>query len=390
MAVKGPPPPMARSLAHRPPPKGTKAGAGRGAGGRASGAAKGKNSPNVQVEHSVQSAIDTDADAEEAAGYRRHHATDLEEEVRRNLALEGDNTAKREEELKKQEKLKRVSWGDERKKRGRRDQDDTEDGEEAAKAAEDAKAAGLTGADGAGKYFQEVPEDRMGDLSLHDPNEMKRILGPSARFAQHAMLLAQNQMDSSMSRAEALQYLAGLYSSVSDRKYANKALREFGAVTGILDIYPLEVVDNLMENVPGFFSKLQRGTFLSSTGPQGYDAKTGETISLAYPEDLRIRGFAIRGGQRPGYLLEPTDDLGTYKLVFLSPGRFEVLISAIAKDGRVLLEEFECRIKQGKAAEGLAALDRERVLDAESPANAPKEKKKSKRDDLTLNFRRRI
>lgn len=386
---------MARSLAHHTPAKDAKAGAGRGTGGRASGTskgAKGKNSPNVSVEHSVQSSIDPDADAEEAAGYRRHHDADLEEEGRRHLFLEGDKETKRQEELKRQDQLKRVSWGEEGKKRRRQrpEDDDTEDGEEAAKAAEDAKAAGLTGAQGAGKYFQDVPEDRMGDMTLHDPNEMKRVLGPSARFAQHAMLLAQNQMDSSGSRAQAVQYLAGMYNKVSDRSYANKALREFGAATGILDIYPLEVVDNLMENVPGFFSKLQRGTFLSTTGPRGYDAKTGETIPLAYPADLRIRGFAIKGGDRPGYLLEPSDAPGTYKLVFLTTGRFDVLISAISKDGRVLLEEFECRIAQGEMTDELEALDRERASDVESDSDAPKEKKKSKRDDLTLNFRRRI
>lgn len=372
------------------------ASSGRASGGRAQGnrSPKAKASPRVKNTHQGHSPIDTDADAEEAAGYARHRAAELEEEGRKHISADGDAEARREEDAEHIEHLKRISWGEERKRRNRRNRrdpnDDTEDGEEAARAAQEAVAKGLTGAEGAGKYFQDLPEDRMGDPSLHDPNEMKRILGPSVRFAQHAMLLAQDKMDGGTSRAEAIQYLAQLYDGVGDRSYANKALREFGAATGIMDIYPLEVVEHLMAHVPGFFSKLQRGRFMSTSGPQGYEAKAGEAIPLSYPSDLRIRGFAIKGGDRPGYLLEPTEPVGTYKLVFLTAGRFEVLISAIGKDGCVYLEEFECRIEPGADAPEPSALEKERARQAELQDDIDSEKKKAKKDDLKIHFHRRI
>jgi len=396
VAVKGPPPTIPRALPQRAAPKAKSGASARTSGGRASGSkgGKAKASPNVEAEHMGHSPIDPDADAEEAAGYARHHAAELEEEGRKHVSADAEAEARRQEDIEREENLKRVSWGEERKRRNRQKRrdpdDDTEDAEDAAAAAAEAKAKGLTGADGAGKYFQDMPEDRMGDPNLRDPNEMKRVLGPSVRFAQHAMLLAQEQMDGGTSRGAAIQYLAKLYAGVGDRGYANKALREFGAATGIMDIYPLEVVDHLMAHVPGFFSKLQRGRFMTSSGPEGYQAKAGERITLAYPEALRIRGFAIKDGQRPGYLLEPVDPPGTYSLTFLMPGRFEVLISAIGKNGQVYLEEFECTIEPGEATEELSALQREKSHEVDTEGAAEPEKKKAKKDDLKIHFHRRI
>ena len=229
----------------------------------------------------------------------------------------------------------------------------------------------------------------MGDPNLRDPNEMKRVLGPSARFAQHAMLLAQQDLDAGTSRAEAIHYLASLYARVGDRAYANKALREFGPATGILDVYPLEVTAHLLEHVPGFCQKISTGkVFTSSVG--AYEAEAGDPIRLEYPADLRIRGFAIKGGQRPGYLLEPVDPPGTYTLVFLSPGEFEVLVSALSKDGQLLIEELVCKISASTHDhEALAAHQRERDFEREAP-EPDATKKKDKKDDLTFHFPRRI
>ncbi|MCA9552736.1 MAG: hypothetical protein KC933_22065 [Myxococcales bacterium] len=388
MAVKGPPPSLPRPL---PAPK-AKPGrvrerpSGDGKDPKVKGAPKAKNLGNIPV----------DTDADEHAAFERHHAEELEEETRRHFHAAGESEARRDEGVEHEHHLvERISWGEEKNKRGRRDRDDTEDAdaEEAAKAAAEAKAKGLASADGAGKYFQDMPEDRMGDLSLTDPNEMKRVLGPSARFAQHAMLLAQNRMDTGGSRAEAIQMLADLYTRLGDRAYANKALREFGPATGILDIYPLEVAAHLMEHVPHFFSKVERGRFMSSSQVDGYRAKVGEPIALAYPPELRIRGFALKDGPRPGYLLEPTDPPGTYALTFLAEGRFEVIISAISRDGRLLLEEFVCAIEAADDAdEEPTAIRRERTNQAEDAEGdkAERAEKKGKKEDLTFHFPRRI
>lgn len=334
----------------------------------------------------------SEEEAEEAAGYERHHAAELEEESRRHTNVDAEAGLSREEEIDEDDKVHGINFDDERKKRGRQsqDDDDPEDGEAAAEAAAQARKAGLAADDGAGKYFQDMPEDRMGDLSLTDPNEIKRALGPSVRFAQHAMLLAEERMKEGISRDDALAFLASMYTGLSDKKYANKALREFGHATGIVDIYPLELIEHLLEHVPGFCTKVRQGSVFSKTDSR-YEAKVGEPITLTYPEDLRIRGFAIEGGSRPGYLFEPMDPPGTYQLIMLSAGRFTVAISAITKDGWLVLERLDVEVEADDEAsfDALTGLQRELGHEEDESDEAPK-KKKDPPEKLEIHFKRRI
>ncbi|MFO0728336.1 MAG: hypothetical protein U1E65_31440 [Myxococcota bacterium] len=286
--------------------------------------------------------------AERNAAQARKHAQELlDEAARHHINLDEHVQMQAVEEAVEDTKLKGVNLDDERKKRGKRDQEgDTDQQHE--ETAEEAAARALGSKDGSGKYFQDLPEDRMGDLSLTDPNQMKRALGPSVRFAQHAMLLAAERMKEGMPREEALQFLASLYLGVADREYARKALREFGPATGIIDLYPLEVMKHLLEHVPSFMSKISAAKFLAAQPTGGYKSETGKPIVLKYDPDLRIRGFAIKGGQTPGYVFEPVDPPGTYHLTFASPGKFMVMLSALSKSSGLMIEEFEVTITQGK------------------------------------------
>jgi hypothetical protein len=288
----------------------------------------------------------------------RHHRAELEEEERRHHTVPLDSSGgSQAEDVENDNRITGLNFDEERKKRGRQQSDDPEeeegkedDAEEAVALGQAAAAKGFATADGAGKYFQDLPEDRLGDLSLTNPDDMKRLLGPSVRFAQHAMLLAEDRLKSGMPRDEVVRFLAEFYLGVSDRAYANKALRDFGAGTGIIDVYPLEVFDQLLEHVPSFFTKVSRGRFLTSSTTGAYKGKAGAPLVLTYDPKLRLRGFALKGGDRPGYLLEPVDPPGTYHLVFQTPGTFTVLVSAIGKDGTVAIEEFRAEIVGGEAA----------------------------------------
>ncbi len=343
----------------------------------------------AEMEYLAPEAVDTDA--EEQAAFNRKRAAEMDDEMRKNAHLEGMAEAlKADEEDEEETRLKGLNWDEERKKRGWKQDDEEEDAEDAKEAAQAAKDAGITGAVGAGKYFQDMPEDRMGDLSLTDPNEIKRQLGPSVRFAQHAMVLAEERLKDGESREVALEYLASIYLGVADRAYAQKALKAFGPATGIISLYPLEVIDRLLTHVPGFFSKIERGSFTTNNKNACYKAKAGADIVLEYPADLRIRGFAIKGGASPGYILEPTDPPGTYRLVFQSPGSYPIMLSAIDKRGRVFIEEFNCEISRGDASvtfEDAQAIRREREEETSEEA-APAEAKEEKKDDLKINFRR--
>lgn len=338
----------------------------------------------------------SDEEAEAAAGFERRHAAELEEEGRRHTSVETDAELQRLEEELEKSRVGGIDLDDDRKKRGRRrdpdEDDDDEDGEAAAAAAVAARKQGFVSNDGAGKYFTDMPEDRMGDLSLSDPNEMKRALGPSVRFAQHAMLLAAERGKETNDREASLDLLATLYTGVSDRAYANKALREFGHATGIIDIYPLELMNHLLEHVPGFCTKVRKGSFLRRT--EGDDAlalsgTVGAPMRLDYDPELRVRGFALAGGGRPGYLLEPLDEPGAYQLIFLSPGTFTAILSAITKDGWLVLEEIAITVAPSEEVlsfDDITGLRRER--DNERDPDAPRKKKEP--DDLKFHFPKRI
>ncbi|MCK6551479.1 hypothetical protein L6R52_36925 [Myxococcota bacterium] len=357
----------------------------------------------------------------------RHHAAEMEEEARRlaQLALDPNAAAAALEEKEHEKRIEGLNFDEERKKKGRQqqkddDRDDREDAEEAVALGQAAAAKGFASAEGAGKYFQDLPPDRLGDQQLTDPNEMKRLLGPSARFAQHAMLLAEERLKEGATRDEAVAFLASLYLGVADRAYANKALREFGCGTGIIDLYPLEVMAHLLEHVPSFFTSVSKGRFFAAPKTGSFKGRTGEPIVLKYPAELRIRGFALKGGAKPGYVFEPVDPPGTYHLTFRTPGHFTVMVSAIAKNGAVMIEELDVDVTLGKADfDEAAAIKREKKHEADQaaeearaaadpttkpadpttkpadPTTKPadpttKPAEPAKKDDLKINFPRRI
>ena len=384
-----------------PPPTTPRLGSPRSGGSKGSSKVVNTRRPRARKPALGKPTVVDTGEEEERVGEERHRAAELEEEERRHRSLDSEAERLSEEELEARERLARISWGEEKKKRGRRkhkqDDDEDEDAEDAKKAAEEAQAKGLVEQDAAGKYFQDLPEDRLGDLTLVDPNEMRRLLGASARFAQHAMILAQHRLENCGQREEALAYLANLYVGLEDRAYARKALREFGPATGILDIYPLEVFDYLLEFVPAFFDRVERGTLFARSNSESdeatFETQVGQPIELDYDETLRIRGFALKGGERPGYLFEPLERSGAYQLVFLSAGSFLVLVSAISRDGKLVIDELVCHVSESSDHQDakFTGIERERGNERTEAKKASSEDESGhKTDPLKIHFPRRI
>lgn len=357
-----------------------------------------KNAAGKQAQESPQSEYQrphrVHTSRERNIAQQRKHADELDDEARRFMThYSSEGGVGSTEELKEEQYfITALSLDDERKRGSRKDQDqpEQESQEEAA-----AKSLGFT--EGSGKYFQDLPADRLGDVTLTDPNEMKRLLGPSVRFAQHAMLLAEAQLKEGIPRQDAVQFLAQLYLGVADRAYANKALREFGAATGIIDLYPLEVMKHLLEHVPSFLTKVSSARFLAAQPVEGYKAKAGVPLVLKYDENLRIRGFAIKNGLKPGYLLEPVDPPGTYHLTFATAGKFTVMLSALSKTGVLGIEEFVVDVAVGDAAalDQNAAVQRTRASladadDPQAPADPAAPAPEKKKQDLKFTIPRKI
>lgn len=309
--------------------------------GKGSKGPKKAQTAETEAEPQVRAGGLEDADEVEVA-FIRKHAADLEDEARRHASGEAASDLERaREEEEARRKVQGFNFDERRKKRGRRSFEEDDEHEEKEEREAEEKAKHLVSGGKGQTLFDTPADDRMGDLELVDPNEMKRILGPSVRFAQHAMILAESAMGEGASRAQALELLSGLYVGLDDRAYAEKALRAFGAATGILDIYPLELMEHLLEHVPGFVSKTEHRRLFG--GELKARARPGEDIVLEYDAGLRIRGFALGGGPRPGYLFEPTDE-GIYRLRFESEGQFRAMVSAITKDGWLFIDELDATI----------------------------------------------
>ena len=326
---------------------------------------------------------------ERQAADARKHAAEMDDEAVKHMQVD-DQSVQQQQELEEEKKaeLERINWDEHRKKRGKKDEDGTEEESAEEKAA---KAMGMS--EGKARYFEDLPDDRMGDLALTDPNQIKRQLGPSVRFAQHAMIIAHDRMKAGMPRQEAIEFLASLYLGVADRKYARKAIRQFGAGTGILDIYPLELMGHLLNNVPHFLPKVRTGSFFKATKKGGWKTETGAPITLEYQPHLRIRGFAIKNGERPGYLFEPIDPPGHYQLTFNTAGKWTVMISALDKQGQLFIDELVVEVTQGATAnlQENASMQRAKSNIEEPPdAEAEEEKKKKKKKDLSFTIKRYV
>lgn len=378
-------------------PRGRRAPPTNRAGARLRGSSLGKGAQKAAAgkaaagKAAIAKGEELDGDETDVA-FMRKHAADLEEESRRHVSAEaGAERMREEEEEQSRRKVQGFSFDERRKKRGRRfDENDDADSEEAEA---EARAKEMVGGGGSrGQLFSSAPTDRLGDLELTDPQEMQRVLGTSVRFAQHAMILAEAKLADGASRASAIAYLAGLYDALDDRAYAEKALRLFGPGTGIVDLYPLEVVDHLLEHVPGFVQRTRRAALFG--GQLRVRARPKAKIRLEYDENLRVRGFALRGGPRPGYRFEPVDPPGVYELSIDGEGRFEVLISAITKDGWLWLDTLDADISASAPDGPEVHIERSEPVE-ESPhaveSPAPGETSRRLPNELSkLSFPRRI
>lgn len=199
------------------------------------------------------------------------------------------------------------------------------------------------------RYFESEQRPEPGDPRLTDPDEIQRVLGSPLSYAKHAMILAEAfRKTTGATRDEAISYLAKLFVAPSDRSFGRLALKEFGPSSGILDIYPLEVIEHVLRDYPAFLPKASFGRLfhnLSDGTERVILTDTGTPLILEYPEELKIRGFAIAGGGRPGYTFEPHVEPGKYRLHLQTSGRYTVLVSALGRGGHTLIDRLTVKVR---------------------------------------------
>lgn len=185
-----------------------------------------------------------------------------------------------------------------------------------------------------------------GDLSITDPDEIQRRYDSPVAYAKHCMILAEAfRRSTGATRDEAISYLGRMFVATRDRGFGRRALKEFGPSSGIVDLYPLEIIEHVLETYPGFLPKFGFGRFFQRTEHERLETDTATALILEYPAELKIRGFALKGGGCPGYTFEPADEPGRYRLQIDSPGRFIFLVSCITRTGHTLIERLEVDVR---------------------------------------------
>ncbi len=132
-------------------------------------------------------------------------------------------------------------------------------------------------------------------------------------------------------RAGTIEALAGLLEGLPDRRRARRLLRQLFELERLGDIYPLELLERLLERgelplprcAPGELVLNRR--FLTS---RLFDVES--PIPIEVPLAARVRGFALAGGPTPGYCFAPGPP-GRYVLEFGDAGRFDVLVLGVVR-----------------------------------------------------------
>lgn len=212
--------------------------------------------------------------------------------------------------------------------------------------------------------FAEDSRPEPGDLSLTEPDEIARVLGSPLAYAKHAMILAEAfRRTTGATRGEAIEYLARMFIAPSDKSFGRLAIKEFGPSSGILDIYPLEVMEHVLDRYPGFLPKVGYGRLFANVPAVEEETIYTDTrtpVMLEYSVDLKIRAFAVSGGGRPGYLLEPDLEPGKYRLHIYTSGKYRVLISAINEHGYTTIDRLRIQVRPRKVEDlGTSGSDEE-------------------------------
>jgi hypothetical protein len=335
-----------------------------------------------------------DEDAEQRVAFERIRAAELDEEARRHFSVDNEALEARPDPDEEDPNARIQAVDPDEERAPRHPEEGEEDDEPSSESElEEAESETTEGENddgfGPGSASGGFATERLGDPNLVHPDEIRRVLGPAVRFAQHAMILTERRMQQGATRDEALAFMMGLYVGVSDREYARRALRDFGPATGIVDIYPLELVDQLLSHVPSFFRKVRRGPVFE--GPCPSDLVANVPVALRVPDGVRIRGFALKGGPRPGYAFEPAEP--GYRLVIQSEGTFEVMVSAITRDGWLQVDSWSCRVADNPddpEREANTSARYRRLWGQEEPSADESRRNRKRTEDLTIHFPRRV
>ncbi len=127
-------------------------------------------------------------------------------------------------------------------------------------------------------------------------------------------------------RQEAITQLGELLYELADPKYSLRLITEMLEFGRIVDIYPLELMDYLVERYPDYLPGVARSELvLNRKFLTSRIFSVEEEVPLKLSLNTKLKAFAIKGGGSPGYHLYPGPP-GQYTIEFGEPGSFQILL----------------------------------------------------------------
>ena len=99
----------------------------------------------------------------------------------------------------------------------------------------------------------------------------------------------------------------------------------------IRDVYPVEVMSRVLDEHPESIPSVKRGSILGNTEHIRGDKPVyaGHKVFVPVPKDMRLKGFALLGGARPGYEFFPSPKRADhYELLVDTPGEWTFALAA--------------------------------------------------------------
>lgn len=153
------------------------------------------------------------------------------------------------------------------------------------------------------------------------------------RFADFGDLIATRHLFSRMAapksdRSAEVTHLGSLLLGLADGARARRVLEPLFSAERFFDIYPLELLFELVERAPGYVPRASVGSVIENRAfVESRIFEVEEVIPLRLALAAKVRAFALYGGASPGYCLSPGPP-GRYELEMAGPGRFQLLLGA--------------------------------------------------------------
>ncbi len=173
-----------------------------------------------------------------------------------------------------------------------------------------------------------------GMLDKFDPTlEPKTVESFGAiRAADHVIRMYDDWMLSGLDREAVQKKAVDFFAEFESVGNIRKVITELENGKPIRDIYPVEIIQMLLEKRPELIPGVKVEPIFERASPHKEDRLTlveGQPTTLRLPENLRVKSFGVLNGQRPGYRFEPGKEEGTYQLTVDSPGTYQFQVFAV-------------------------------------------------------------